>query len=416
MVSPPTDSVTILLQDSKSVNNTMDLNSSPLSTSPKNNNSLLSTAPQQEESLTTSTAVQTSPKERTALSYLQMENYGFPIPSAEDEKDIFVEYSKMKSFNQNKIEKQRKRWETFIQKNTPPNADIFAGNNRLLEHLDLEDSTLKKLVRKGIPSIFRGKVWYALSGASTIRKESFYTNLLHEHQKEIQEKSLKQIEVDLDRTFPEHPFFTLESTAAKLRHILYAFYFYNPKIGYCQSMNFIVGMLLLHLDSVEEDTFWLFVSLTENYLPEDLFDNTLNGLYCECYVLEQLLRERNKTLFRHLQHLKTNSVIFATQWFMCLFLNSVPIETSLRIWDALLLENYKILYRIGLHILSVLEPKLLKATNDGEVMHAVQRSTVYFYDCRKLLKGAFGIRAFSRKAIIKYREEYIQKQQEQKMK
>lgn len=38
-----------------------------------------------------------------------------------------------------------------------------------------------------------------------------------------------------------------------LRRVLVAFSLYNPKIGYCQSMNFLAGLLLLFMD--EEKTF-----------------------------------------------------------------------------------------------------------------------------------------------------------------
>jgi hypothetical protein len=46
-------------------------------------------------------------------------------------------------------------------------------------------------------------------------------------------------------------------------NILQAFSVYNEKVGYCQSMNFIVGFILLMCGGDEVEAFWLFASLSE---------------------------------------------------------------------------------------------------------------------------------------------------------
>ena len=66
---------------------------------------------------------------------------------------------------------------------------------------------------------------------------------------------------DITRTFPSHPFFALPSSLSgkewnntilpkthgveMLRHVLLALATARPDIGYCQGMNFVVGVLLL---------------------------------------------------------------------------------------------------------------------------------------------------------------------------
>ena len=67
------------------------------------------------------------------------------------------------------------------------------------------------------------------------------------------------------RTFPEHDYFDHGSGGDGLRRVLQAFALHNPDIGYCQSLNFITGMLLLFLN--EEDAFWLLVTIVETLLP-----------------------------------------------------------------------------------------------------------------------------------------------------
>ena len=39
---------------------------------------------------------------------------------------------------------------------------------------------------------------------------------------------------------------------------------HKPTVGYCQSMNYITGMLLLVLDKCEEDAFWVLVALIDD--------------------------------------------------------------------------------------------------------------------------------------------------------
>jgi len=53
-------------------------------------------------------------------------------------------------------------------------------------------------------------------------------------------------------------------------------------------MNFIVGNLLRYLN--EEQTFWVFVSMTESILPIDYYSDLL-GIMVDQKVFEFLLKE-----------------------------------------------------------------------------------------------------------------------------
>jgi hypothetical protein len=72
---------------------------------------------------------------------------------------------------------------------------------------------------------------------------------------------------DLDRTFPNLPFLNKDQYGdigqKALMNILQAFSIYNEKVGYCQSMNFVVGFILLMNGGNEKDAFWLFSTLTK---------------------------------------------------------------------------------------------------------------------------------------------------------
>ena len=49
-----------------------------------------------------------------------------------------------------------------------------------------------------------------------------------------------------------------------LKNILQAYAVNNPEVGYCQSMNFVAGFLLLVSGMRENESFWVFASLLAN--------------------------------------------------------------------------------------------------------------------------------------------------------
>ena len=53
-----------------------------------------------------------------------------------------------------------------------------------------------------------------------------------------------QIQLDLERTFPNDPFFQEQKNILKLKNILIAFTRRNTTLGYCQGFNFIAGKIL----------------------------------------------------------------------------------------------------------------------------------------------------------------------------
>lgn len=127
------------------------------------------------------------------------------------------------------------------------------------------------------------------------------------------------------------------------------------------------------------------------------------GVYCETHVLACLTRERKNKLYKHFMAIDvTDFAIFATSWFMCLYITILPIEvcffankcsiitlftlqTALRIWDSFIVEGYKIIYRVGISLLHYMEADLLKATNPGDVLQIVLETTRRIYDANVIM-------------------------------
>lgn len=90
------------------------------------------------------------------------------------------------------------------------------------------------------------------------------------------------------RTFPEHDYFHSPEALASLRRVLSAVALKFPSIGYCQSMNFIAGALLLFME--EESSFWLMCNIIEDFLPSDYYTKTMVGTYNDQFVLSHLIK------------------------------------------------------------------------------------------------------------------------------
>lgn len=55
--------------------------------------------------------------------------------------------------------------------------------------------------------------------------------------------------------------------------------------------------------------------------------------------------------------------IVTTNWFMCLFVNTLPVDTLLRVWDMLIVHGPMTLIRVGTAILKIHERELLATTD-----------------------------------------------------
>jgi len=71
---------------------------------------------------------------------------------------------------------------------------------------------------------------------------------------------------DVTRTFTDLPFFVEDSEAGnnKLFNVLKAYANYDTEVSYVQGINYIVALMLLHIED-EEQVFWCLVNLMERY-------------------------------------------------------------------------------------------------------------------------------------------------------
>lgn len=101
-------------------------------------------------------------------------------------------------------------------------------------------AALKRLFRKGVPAELRAAAWARVSGAEELRRrgEGSFAELLARQPSAGDAAAERQIDLDLQRTFPEHPWLRGPEAQARLRRVLVALARATPEQGYCQSQNY----------------------------------------------------------------------------------------------------------------------------------------------------------------------------------
>jgi len=211
-----------------------------------------------------------------------------------------------------------------------------------------------------------------------------------------------------------------------LRRVLLAFSFHCPAIGYCQSMNFITALLLLFMD--EEEAFYMLCVILEDVCCIDVTPSSsggsetaaagvagvaaqggddaagagdddldvagspsavsagggspsggvrkllyyhspdLSGAHIDQKVFADLVAEKLPRVAAHFERLSFPLAPLAMAWHLCLFVNTLPLETVLVVWDVLFSEGVKILLRASLTLLKVHEKHILRAADFEELL------------------------------------------------
>ncbi|CAG9335905.1 unnamed protein product [Blepharisma stoltei] len=260
---------------------------------------------------------------------------------------------------------------------------------------------LKRRCRKGIPSNIRSRAWFMLCKGLEVKNS--YPNHLYFRlcNREEDPPCMHDITKDVNRTFPEHVLFMGQDGQHSLTNVLRAYAFLDPEIGYCQGMAYIVGVFLMHMD--EESSFWMLVSFMYNYQMRGYYMQGMTKVYQSLYKANYLLKLHEPSLWKKFSDVEFYPQIYATQWFMTLFIFSFKIDTVLRIWDCFLLEGPKIIFRVFLGFFKLYKNELRDLDFENLLM-AIRRIETNL-DADSLLRAAFSI-SLSRKELADIDREY----------
>lgn len=259
-----------------------------------------------------------------------------------------------------------------------------------------------KLTKIGFPSRIRGELWETFAGSLTDRFFSSQ-NIGSKSYKQylddlvnMESFSFEEIEKDLRRSLPEYPAYQNEEGINSLRNVLMAYTLKDPEVGYCQAMNIIVAVLLLYVD--EEQAFWLLSSICERYLPAYYYP-TMHGALIDQSVFEKLVSDYLPLLSNYFSSKNIQLSVACLSWFLCIFLNSIPLHLNIRILDWFFFDGPKVLFQIGLAILKINADKLMTLHDEGELMNFFK---LYFVSLEKPYNSKLS--NFNHLILVSYRE------------
>uniref|UniRef100_A0A672QRA4 TBC1 domain family member 2 n=1 Tax=Sinocyclocheilus grahami TaxID=75366 RepID=A0A672QRA4_SINGR len=259
---------------------------------------------------------------------------------------------------------------------------------------ELSSSTeLKNLLRTGLPREYRARVWRFIIQTRT---KSLKERQPDRYQ-ELCEKSRtsphlvpRQIQLDLDRTLTSNQYFSPPSSPLiqKLERVLQAFSWQNPTIGYVQGLNRLAAIALLVLQD-EEDAFWCLVVIVDYIMPPHYYTKDLVGCQADQRVLKDLMSEKLPRLTAHLEALKVDVSLITVEWFLVLFVESLPTRILFKVWDAFLYEGIKVIFRYALALFKYKEEIILKIDDSVEMYQYLRIFPYTIADGRKLTSIAF---------------------------
>uniref|UniRef100_A0A8D0F8K1 Ecotropic viral integration site 5 n=1 Tax=Strix occidentalis caurina TaxID=311401 RepID=A0A8D0F8K1_STROC len=282
-----------------------------------------------------------------------------------------------------------------------------------------KEKQVKELVRKGIPHHFRAIVWQLLCSAQSMPIKDQYSELL-----KMTSPCEKLIRRDIARTYPEHDFFKEKDSLGQevLFNVMKAYSLVDREVGYCQGSAFIVGLLLMQMP--EEEAFCVFVKLMQDYRLRELFKPSMAELGLCMYQFECMIQEHLPELYVHFQSQSFHTSMYASSWFLTIFLTTFPLPIATRIFDIFMSEGLEIVFRVGLAVLQMNQAELLQLDMEGMLQHfqkviphqfdsgpdkLIQASYQVKYNAKKMKNYCLFIfkTSYSHKCSSRYSEDFV---------
>uniref|UniRef100_A0A670YI75 Ecotropic viral integration site 5 like n=1 Tax=Pseudonaja textilis TaxID=8673 RepID=A0A670YI75_PSETE len=264
-----------------------------------------------------------------------------------------------------------------------------------------KEKLLKELIRKGIPHHFRAIVWQLLCSATDMPVKNQYSELL-----KMSSPCEKLIRRDIARTYPEHEFFKGQDSLGQevLFNVMKAYSLVDREVGYCQGSAFIVGLLLMQMP--EEEAFCVFVRLMQEYRLRELFKPTMAELGLCIYQFEYMLQEQLPELNIHFRSQSFLTSMYASSWFLTLFLTTFPLPVATRVFDIFMYEGLEIIFRVGMALLQFNQAELMQLDMEGMSQYFQKVIPHQFDSCPdKLILKAYQVK-YNPKKMKRLEKEY----------
>ncbi|XP_069323252.1 TBC1 domain family member 4 isoform X5 [Eulemur rufifrons] len=238
-------------------------------------------------------------------------------------------------------------------------------NCRAKIRCDMED--IHTSLKEGVPKSRRGEIWQFLALQYRLRHR-----LPNKQQppdisyKELLKQLTAQqhaILVDLGRTFPTHPYFSVQLGAGQLSlfNLLKAYSLLDKEVGYCQGISFVAGVLLLHMS--EEQAFEMLKFLMYDLGFRKQYRPDMMSLQIQMYQLSRLLHDYHRVLYNHLEENEISPSLYAAPWFLTLFASQFSLGFVARVFDIIFLQGTEVIFKVALSLLSSQEALIMECEN-----------------------------------------------------
>jgi hypothetical protein len=184
------------------------------------------------------------------------------------------------------------------------------------------------------------------------------------------------------------PKYTLPSTRS-LKNVLYAYLAHDPSsVGYCQGMNFLVGLLLIGYTNayttaattttIECAALYTFLGIMHprsRYQGNLLYRQGLQHIKAMMGVHARLVEKHLPVLSQHFQQEQVVPDLYSVSWFMTLFSNYTTLgyTEALQTTTLFFMSGWKATHRTALAILDSLQENLL-AQSFGNICMALRKN------------------------------------------
>ncbi|XP_038625686.1 TBC1 domain family member 4 isoform X2 [Tachyglossus aculeatus] len=238
-------------------------------------------------------------------------------------------------------------------------------NSRAKIRSDMED--IHTTLKEGVPKTRRGEIWQFLALQYRLRHrlpskqqppDVSYKELLK--QLTAQQHAIL---VDLGRTFPTHPYFSVQLGAGQLSlfNLLKAYSLLDKEVGYCQGISFVAGVLLLHMS--EEQAFEMLKFLMYDLGFRKQYRPDMMSLQIQMYQLSRLLHDYHRDLYNYLEENEISPSLYAAPWFLTLFASQFPLGFVARVFDIIFLQGTDVIFKVALSLLSSQEALIMECEN-----------------------------------------------------
>lgn len=175
-----------------------------------------------------------------------------------------------------------------------------------------------------------------------IRRESRGLEVSFESRLDAMLSNHEEILRDISRTFPKLKEFQVYENQNKMVEVLFKISYALPDVGYCQGMNYLVGIFLYALDFNVDQVYSSVMSILINWDYQEIYNKELIKLREMCFVFNELIKEYLPEIYDKVfskeNEIEIRSELFAIQWFLTLFTYDIA-DTEYAANSILILDN-----------------------------------------------------------------------------